>query len=232
MELAIFNNPIPIKAIPEQNLNTLLMGQFLDWLSAILSLNEEATTKLEYALPAIKEHCWSMGFPEIKKMIEMYADSKLSVKPIPNHFDRIKFGEVVNAYKQQKPIKKTKINEPEMTEEDKELLIFAGVVNCFDEFIHNGKIIDGYVWVYDHLVDVKVLENTPKEKRDVMPLAKARLTEEQRDSLSYNDYANFLKELENKRKDQSIINTAKKILLERYFNILKTNKKHIKNEKI
>ena len=65
----------PLRGIPEETLNKIIVEQFTIWIANLLSLTDETSAeRLEIALPAIKEHCWSMGFDEIKKMFEMYAD--------------------------------------------------------------------------------------------------------------------------------------------------------------
>jgi len=104
MDLVKLDKQIPIKSIPEPELNAIILKELTIWVAGLLSLKDEASAdRLEIALPAIKEHCWSMGFKEIKKMFEMYADGKLSVKPLPNYFDRIMLGKISASYKEQKP---------------------------------------------------------------------------------------------------------------------------------
>ena len=224
MELAIFNNPIPIKAIPEKDLTVLIMGDFLDWISATLSLNEDAILKLEFALPAIKEHCWSMGFPEIKKMIEMYADGKLAVKPIPNHFDRIKFGEVVNAYRQQKKVVKKEIKMPEITQEEKDLLVYGGVINCFESWKQDGYIMNGYAWVEQHLRDK--MEFTDEEKKQMWKLSLKYLKDYSR-TMSRIEAKTFLRELETKGDTKRVVQ-YQLIRLDRYFKKIADKGKNIK----
>jgi hypothetical protein len=203
MELAIFKNPIPIKAIPEKDLNAVLFGSFLDWISAILSLNEDATSKLEYALPAIKEHCWSMGFPEIKKMIEMYADGKLSVKPIPNHFDRIKFGEVAAAYNE---FNRSKVEKIDVDQEKKQQDILD-IITLFDYFKQYNRIPHNQVWVYTYLEErLEDFKFTKEEKQILMQLGK-----------------------EQKLTQEDCIIKSKRVLLSRYFTKLIARDKHIKD---
>lgn len=228
MELAIFKNPIPIKAIPEKKLNTLIMGDFLDWISAILSLNENATTKLEYALPAIKEHCWSMGFPEIKKMIEMYADGKLSVKPIPNHFDRIRFGEVVSAYKQQKPVKKKEIIMPEQTQEEKEDLIYHGLITTFDHYVQFKEVIHGKIWVHDHLDELGLIKLTGQEKQVLWNKALENCKSHAKANSDPLKAKTMLLELENKNASPRI-NEYKRLRMSKLFDVLIAKDKHLKD---
>jgi len=199
-KLSIINNTIPIKAIPEKDLNVVLFGEFLDWISKTLSLNESGAEKLEYALPAIKEHCWSMGFPEIKKMIEMYADGKLSVKPIPNHFDRIKFGEVAKAYNQMQQTKPKKFNEDKYKKEMDDIK----VIQCFDAFIQDRTIKTEFFWIYTYLE-----HNINASDKDKIVL--------------------FRMGKEQKLSDEDAKQKAKVILLRRYFERLEAKGRHIKD---
>lgn len=220
---------IPIKSIPDEKLNSIIINDFIVWLSDLLSLTDEVSGKrLEIALPAIKEHCWSMGFDEITKMFKMYADNKLSIEPIPNYFDRILFGKIVKAYKDSKPIVKKEIPAVELSQEEKDNIIYLGVINCFDEFSQNNEISNGYVWVYDHLDEINILSYSDEDKRKQMPIAKNKLILENKNILSYKDYESFKHNLENKRAERAIINQAKKMLLERYFSKLIAKGKHIK----
>lgn len=161
----IFESTIPIKAIPEANLTAVILGDFLEWVCGTLSLNEDGAQKLEYALPAIKKHCWSMGFAEIKKMLNMYADGELSIKPIPNHFDRIRLGEVMNAYRQQKPRPKPEAPK-EMSEDEKEQIVLLGIINCFEDYKVTKEIKTGYGYVYDYFFEKGNLPTHTKEFKE------------------------------------------------------------------
>ena len=68
---------VPIKGIPDTKLNTIIVMEFVPWITKLLSLTKASGERLDLALKSIKEHCWSMGFSEIKKMFELYADNKL-----------------------------------------------------------------------------------------------------------------------------------------------------------
>lgn len=228
MELAKIDNKIPIKAIPEQELNKIILTQFTTWLAGLLSLTDEVSAqRLEIALPAVKEHCWSMGFSEIKKMFEMYADNKLSIKPIPNYFDRILFGKIVEAYKMQKPIVKKEIKEPEMTQEEKDLIVYEGCINCFEEWKQTNDVINGYAWVHDHLMDLNLLEFTKDEKSLMWNKAKTNLLEKSKD-MSYENAKDLVRELEKKTSSKREVE-YKLIRLKRYFEKINAKNKHLKD---
>ena len=230
-KLAILETHLPLKNYPKdgEKLNSDILLGLMPFISGLLSLTDEVSAKrLKIALPAVKEHCWSMGLAEIKKMFEMYVDNKLSIEPIPNYFDRILFGKIVAAYKQQKPIKIRAIKEPEMTQEQKDANVLMGVINCFDNFIQERYIPSGYVWVYKHLIDdLKVHSFTPDEKKKQMVIAKEVLIKEAKDG-DRNEYTQFMFDLENNLQDDAIKVQAKKMLLEKWFAKLESQKKHIK----
>lgn len=228
MELAVLNNSIPIKAIPEEKLNEIILTTFIDWLSGLLSLSGETSSeRLKFALPAIKEHCWSMGFDEIKKMFEMYADNKLSIEPIPNYFDRVLFGKIVHAYKQQKPMKKKEIKIPVLSQEEKNDLIYTGCINCFDSWVQNGEVINGYAWVHDHLMDLNLLKFSKQQKHIMWKQAKTNLLEKSK-GVSYEVAKDILRELERKQTGRREVE-YKLIRLNHFFEKLHAKGKHIKD---
>jgi hypothetical protein len=226
--IATINSNIPIKAIPEEKLNAVILGDFLDWVCGTLSLNEDGADKLKFALPAIKKHCWSMGFTEIKKMLEMYADGDLSVKPIPNHFDRIKLGEVANAYRAQKPRKKIE-RPPELSQEEKDAIVYTGVITCFDAYKQDGFIRSGYSYVYDLFYEKKKFPAHTKEFKDKL---KIQATQELKSgiraqgiNLQVKDALNDLKTNEGALKVK-----CKEIVLRDYFDGLIEKGTNIKDE--
>lgn len=227
-ELVIQYPKLPLKAYPKDKLQ-IEMDVFGKWINDLLGLTGvDSAKRLLIALPAVEKHFWSLGFEEVQKAFTMYVDGQLKTQPLPNYFTRILVGQIFKEYKEQQPIKKKETNMPELSQEEKDNLIYMGVVNCFDEFIQTKEIIDGYVWVYDHLDKLKIISFTPKEKKNQMLIAKERLKQEKKQSLKLSQYAVFLKDLENNRKDQAIINMAKKMLLERFFAKLQVKDKHVK----
>ena len=170
-----------------------------------------------------------MGFSEIKKMFELYADNKLSIEPIPNYFDRILFGKIVSAYKQQRKVKPKEIKMPELSQEEKDNLTYMGVVNCFDRFTQTNDIMNGYTWVYDHLESIGVLKYSDKEKRSIMPIATERLKIITKELYGLEEYKTLIRDLEAKRNGGAVIVVAKKMLLERFFMKITSKNKHIKD---
>lgn len=182
MELIVKYNNIPIKAIPEESLNKILIVDFSPWLADLLSLTDEiSSNRLEIALPAIKEHAWSMGFDEIKKMFEMYADNKLSITPIPNYFDRILLGKIVEAYKSQKQKTPKEINTLKDMEETNKLHLFK----FFKQYFLLETINDCYVHLaYKFLEDKGFIKLSKEEKIKLMDDAKTFITIEKNSEMS------------------------------------------------
>lgn len=205
MKLIKLESTVPIKAIPEKDLNAIIITQFSVYVSSLLSLTGDTSVdRLEIALPAVKELCWSMGFKEIKKMFEMYVDSKLSIKPIPNYFDRILFGKIVDAYKQQK-VKKIKVIEPiEITPEDKRNNEILSASICFDYYIQNGYLNDTSLYLYKVLLDKFNFKQTEIDR-----------------------FIEKSKELDKSINNQRVF--YKKLCLRRYFDTIHAKGMHIKD---
>lgn len=222
-KLAVLDRSLPLRAFPEKDLNRVLLIDFLPWLTALLSLTDEISSKrLEIALPAIKDRCIGMGFSEIKKMFEMYADNNLDVKPIPNYFDRILFGKIVNSYVQQKPKVKKVIMEKELSKEEKDKIMIGACERLFIQFKNNGEITDVSDHVYDLLFDLGKLPTDKLYKELMFGKAKLRAKSEATtlagQSLEF--HRQLKKTLENidSGKSKSIIITiAKRMILEEYF---------------
>lgn len=222
-KLTIFDNTIPIKAIPEKSLDQMLHTQFMFWLANLLSLKSDSEEKVLNALPAIKKHFWSLGMHEVKKAFEMYADGELRTQPRSNYFDRVLVGQIFKEYREIKPRKKKEIVMPQPTEEEKALLIYEGCLNCYEEWKQTKHIIDGYIWVHDHLMDNGKLDFNDDEKKAMWSLAKKRL-EEKSKSMEYQAGKELLRELEKKNSAVRVIE-YKKIRLEYFFGEID----HIKN---
>ena len=176
-KLTIFERELPLRAYPNDTLDKALDTQFKFWLANLLSLKEDKEDAYDVCKPALKELCIGMSFAEIKKMFEYYADSKLSLKPIPNYFDRILLGKIISEYKAitKKPIKQI---ENTMNEEDKELIMIEAVDRIKKEVKHNGEITSGCSHVYDYLDEKGLLPKDKESKLKVWELAKEIVLEE------------------------------------------------------
>ena len=220
-KLAVLDRKIPLRAFPEQDLNKVLLMDFMPYLTRLLSLTDEVSAnRLEVALPAIKEQCWGMGFVEIKKMFELYVDNKLAVQPIPNYFDRILFGKIVKSYMQQKPkvIHKEKLIE--VKEETKKEIMGSACKRVFKQFKEKGKITDACNHVYDYLFDLGKLPTSTLYKDAIFAKAKMLARQEAMKEYSVFDGIGYkLKEtLDAIEIDNSkSVSIAKRLVLEEYF---------------
>lgn len=222
MDLIKLDNPIPIKAIPKETLNNIILNDFTVWLSDLLGLTDEVSAKRLYlSLDAIKDACWSMGFPEIKKMFTMYADSKLSVKPISNFLDRILVGKIIEAYKEQKPPKKIVVKN-EISEDEKRSLINSGVTKCLNHYEETQQILEGYIlFLYDEFYDSGYLPKDKNSKNKALSDAKEVIEFELINKKpikqdEYNQIKESLKDIE-KKKSPTLIIKAKEIMLLKYL---------------
>ena len=163
-KIQILDKNLPLRAYKTEELNRAILMNFLPWLSNLLSLSDKSSAdRLEIALPAIKEHCIGMGFAEIKKMFEKYADSKMSIKPIPNYFDRVLLGQIVNEWKSKRPIKK--VENTVISDSEKERIMLDAVDRVKKEIQETGTLKDTGHHVYDFLVESGRIEKPSKEKR-------------------------------------------------------------------
>ena len=218
MELIIKKGSVPIKAIPQDELNKMILTEFMPWVSRLLGLmDEKAADRLEIALPAIKEHCWSMGFEQIQKMFTLYADGKLSLQPKTNYFDRILLGQIVQSYKASLPTpKNVRIEAPQISQDEKNKLLENGVLECYQHFLEYGNIKEGKAWVYGYLVEQGKINDTPEFKRECMVKAKANLINDSKDIKKLDDRKSFVAKLEGKKNGQ-VITEAKRISLIQHF---------------
>lgn len=228
MELAKLDNNLPLKAYPEAELNRIILTQFTIWVSSLLSLTDEtAMNRLEVALPSIKEHCWSMGFSEIKKMLEMYADSKLSVKPMSNFFDRVTFGKIVEAYKEQKVVPKKQIVDS-ISEEEKKSLIKSGINKCLTYYEQEYLILEDYIlFMYDILTQDKHVDLSPKEKKEYYNAAKEFLTYDMHSNKPTNlnqrtKYKELVVELQKKHSSVIVLKAKEMVVMDFLRNIYKS----------
>lgn len=166
--VACLDKQLPLKGYVESKANKVIMFALMPYISGLLSLTDETSAKrLEIALPAIKDLCWGMSFIDITKMFEMYADNKLSIKPIPNYFDRILFGKIVEAYNIQKPRKQKKI-EPYTSPDEIEFIMTEAVDRIQKDYNQNGCITEMCHHVYDHLYEKgKLPKHTTEYKADI-----------------------------------------------------------------
>ena len=223
MELVKLESTMPLRAYIEEDLNRILLITFLPWLASLLSLTDETSAeRLEIALPAIKQQCIGMGFNEIKKMFEMYVDSKLNLKPIPNYFDRILLGKIVDSYKALNKPKSKPNQELKMSEEDKEFIMLEAVDRIKKEVEQNGKIESNVIGVYMYLYSKNVLPEHTKEFKEkytklAIPIAKGEVASKA--TYSLDDHRKLKGRIESisQGKGELIKNIAKKLILTDYF---------------
>lgn len=199
--VTIFERSLPLRAYPPKDLDAFLDTEFKFWLANLLNLKSDKEDAYDTAKDAIKVQCSGMGFSEIKKMFEMYVDSKLNLTPISNYFDRILLGKIVNEYKR---INKPKLKIPEKMNDD--IRLQKEYDNLIDEVKRTEHIQSPCVEVYDWL-DTKLTFNFSREfKIEMFHKAKVSLYAEQTQQ-----------PFECKDKNVYVVNKAKKFCLENYI---------------
>jgi hypothetical protein len=169
-------------------------------------------------------------------MFELYADNKLSIEPIPNYFDRILFGKIVDAYKKQKNVVKKPINSNDISEQEKIALINSGMRKCIYNYEKNTDILEGYLtFMYDVLIDDGFIVLTKQEKLDWYDAAKEMLQYELITSKpkSFKERLDF-KELRNKiaqKNSNVVVAKAKEMILLEYLRKCYLNEDSVKKLK-
>ena len=225
-KLSVLERTIPLRAIPEKDLNTALIMNFAPWLSKLLSLKDKTSAdRLEMALPAIKEQCIGMGFVEIKKMFEMYVDGKLAIEPKTNFFDRILFGKIVAEYRKYNMRKPKQPQIPEISDQEKKE-IDDQILKDQEAYFKKHGVIDPSKWYAYDILDKRGLINLSLEEKkeiyaDALEILKleahTKKTFLQDDFQNYDQYKknkNWL-ELLNQGKGAKI--KAKELSLQQYY---------------
>jgi hypothetical protein len=221
-KLSVFERTIPLRAIPEKDLNTALVMDFVPWLSERLSLKGQTSAdRLEIALPAIKEQCIGMGFVEIKKMFMMYIDGKFDIEPKTNFFDRILFGKIVAEYRKynmRKP-KQKQPQIPQISDQEKKE-IDDQILKDQESYFKKHRVIDPSKWYAYDILDSRGLINLSlEEKKEIYAdaLEILKLEAHTKKSSSREDYQKNknLLELLNQGKGAKI--KAKELSLQQYY---------------
>lgn len=199
--LAILEKNLPLRAYPEETLNNGILALY-KWLCGLLSLTgENSKERLKNAFPAIKEQCIGMGFSEIKKMFEMYADGKLETEPVTNYFDRVLLGKIVKSYRSYMNRTKTTISIPEAKKEkDHKEIIFY-----FEEYRDKKKLYDGWEWIYTYFESKEILKPSAEQKKHY-----------------FNKYSEKLKT------EEAIVKMSKLSIVRDFFDLLIKRNEHIK----
>ena len=170
-EISVLEKNLPLRAYPAENLNKALVMDFGVWVSNLLSLSgETATQRLEQSLGAIRDNCSGMGFAEIKKMFEKYADSQMSIKPIPNYFDRVLVGQIVNEWKATRP--KVAAPEKPITESEKTRIMLDAVDRIKYEIQTTGTTAHTAHHIYDWMIETgRMQQPSENHRRNAYKLA-------------------------------------------------------------
>lgn len=216
-KLTILERNLPLRAYPNEELNKAILGTLLPWLGSLLSLSgEKSKEQLKNVFEPIKVQCIGMGFSEIKKMFETYADGKLPIQPIPNYFNRILLGQIVRDWKSinKRNPKEIPIMEKQLTAEEKEFIMIEGVDRIKKEYEQNGTISSNCCHLYRYLRDKNVFPpHTPQFVQAILKRAKSI----DKDNLALN--SQIKKEIDKieKGRDEDVNIISRRLILEDYF---------------
>lgn len=172
-KLAVLDRKMALRAWPAQDLDRVFDTSLKYFLAGILSLKEGAEEKLDFALPAIRSHFWSMGLADVKKAFEMYVDGQLRTKPKSNYLDRILVGQIFKEYRELRPQPKTPVvTNEEISDAKKADILTAGILRLFNEFEETGEVGPGNTHLYDHLEETGEIQLTPARKWELFEQAK------------------------------------------------------------
>lgn len=108
---------------------------------------------------------------------------------------------------------KPKLSLPEISQSEKDRIIKQGIINCFESYETEGKVEAGYAYVFDVLDEKGLIPKNKKQREDALRIATAMDKTDDR----------ILRTMEGK------VGYAKRIVLEKYFEILVNEDKHIKD---
>lgn len=118
-------------------------------------------------------------------------------------------------YENNIPLSITENKTPELSEKEKKERTIRGVLNCFKDYQKDKTVMAGYVWVYDYLDSKGFIDFSKEEKKKNMVIAKSKEKAEANPDKA--GYKNRLSMIESKN-SSLVINRAKRLLLENYFN--------------
>ncbi|PSG90889.1 hypothetical protein [Aurantibacter aestuarii] len=203
-------------------------------------------------LLGIKNPLEKVNIDDIKTLINMRF-LNLSLEEIDYAFKLERFGvltpktqhyqnfnasyvsEVLTKYKEW--LKQTRVNnnlqiapvekQKELTQDEKDLIMYQAVLDCFENYKSNGTIIGISSHIYQHLCDINVVSFSDQQKKQKYKVAKDFLYKEAGLNKSYFKKVKDLKFLQ-KNENTLVIDQAKKMLLEDFFNKLIAKNTHIK----
>lgn len=229
MELTKINSNLRLREFKAEELDQILKTRFRYWLANLLSLSEDKEENVLNAIEGIKYHGIGFTLNDIVKVFKMYANGELEVQPISNHIDYILVGKIFNEYKKLRTKPQAKVLPPERvyTEEEKENLIYSGVLNCFESYVQYQRIDDGYFWVGKYLGKKGLIKFTAEEREILMQKAEYNVRNKAKDD-GYFAYKKVISQLE--RKENTKVEVEFIYLgLAKYFDKLIAQNKHIKD---
>ena len=179
--LAVALENTKLRDYPEETRNANTIKMVL-WLLDLLGVKGDESTSSHHIVSSnfINDALKNYTYQEIKLAFQKYVTGEYydtNGKPmlVTQQLNAVVIGRVMREYeeikKRELDLYRRKRNEQltkpkEMTEEEKELIVFVGVTDCFAFYKHNKMIEAGKGWVYDYFFEKKRLPTHTKEFKE------------------------------------------------------------------
>tara|TARA_R100001198_G_C5155481_1_gene162981 strand:- start:58 stop:735 length:678 start_codon:yes stop_codon:yes gene_type:complete len=219
MELTIKYPNLPLRAYQKEQLENQIEA-LQAWLTNLLGLSGvESAKRLVIASEALKEQCIGMGFAEIQKMFEMYADSKLDIEPKTNYFDRVLLGKIVAEYRKYNMRKPKQHQIPEISDQEKKE-IDDQILKDQEAYFKKHGVVNPDQWYAYDILDKRGLINLSLEEKkeiyaDALEILKLEAHTKKTSSREDHQKNKNLLELLNQGKGAKI--KAKELSLQQYY---------------
>lgn len=203
-------------------------GVLINYLLALLgiSMTNGDDKEMHYIIleEFINETLINYTYEEIKLAFKKLVKGDFNID-VYNKLDSLLVGKVMKAYDndkqykiKQEVIKQNKIKEmpPELTQSQKDEIVFLGIIKCYNDFISNERIPSTKIYYYDFLFERGFLPKDAATKNAVYKMACENI--KNRVNLTKEDH--IINQITNKdgSKSNELIIECKRISLERFFN--------------
>ena len=241
LAVAMENPKLRDYSIEKRNSNTLIL---IKWLLNVLGVNGGDKIEHHKVLhQLINEAYLKYSYQEIKLAFEYYLQGKyyengksimitqqlngVVFSKVMNHFEKLKKSNELDAYRRK--LKEQQMEQTELTQEKKDEIVRDGLINCYNTWLKTKKIETGYLWVYDHLDELKLFDFSAKKKKQRMIDARDYLENQAANELDKSKRYDIKRAVKNIY-SKPVINKAKRLLVGDYFQILLSDFGHIKDK--
>ncbi|MCM8906807.1 hypothetical protein [Tenacibaculum finnmarkense] len=222
-----------ISQYPENARNTTTLS-FVAWALNMLGVNhkEGGTGHHKAVYEFVNTSLQGYTYEELKEAILMFLRGEFNGKNIlvAQQLNAVVLGKIMHAFDD---LKKEKLNvylrlrakqrglleakKYQLTPDQKKEKILSGIKRCFNNYLIDNRIIEGHVWIYDFLLEQKIINPTSDEKKIVYKGVKDSHKQKSRTAVqSISDYNKIVLEIESNT-IQAVVIESKEVLLKQYF---------------